>query len=148
MASALSFTEWMVSWMWGLSMARMASRSLTSSRPIRSSVVDTIPPGIELGVDREPSDLLAQGERVVLLTGIGPVLELDDADLGEAVAQPAAVRLEQAELLAVRHDLREQQLVEHPGLRCEPGDLDGLLGRHAEVLPDLLLEEHPVAHPD
>ena len=48
----------------------------------------------------------------VLLAGVDPVLELDDADLGEAVAQPAVGRVEQTELLAVRHDLREQHLLE------------------------------------
>src|SRR5688572_9836977 len=40
MASALSLTAWIVSLMWGFSIARIASRSLTSSRPMRSSVVD------------------------------------------------------------------------------------------------------------
>ena len=57
-------------------------------------------------------ELLAQGEGGVLLAGVGPVLELDDADLGEALAQPAVVGVEQAELLAVGHDLGEQHLLE------------------------------------
>ena len=48
----------------------------------------------------------------VLLAGVDPVLELDDAELGEALAQPAVAGVEQAELLAVRHDLREQQRLE------------------------------------
>ena len=48
----------------------------------------------------------------VLLAGVLPVLELDDAHLLEAAAQPRVVAVEQAELLAVRHDLGEQHLLE------------------------------------
>src|SRR5215217_7699500 len=42
-------------------------------------------------------------EEGVLLAGVGPVLELDDAELGEAGAQPRVARVEQTQLLAVRH---------------------------------------------
>src|SRR5690349_735131 len=38
-------------------------------------------------------------ERGVLLAGVDPVLELDHAELGEALAQPSVVPVEQAELL-------------------------------------------------
>src|SRR5690349_10989689 len=40
MASALSCTAWIVSLMWTFSIARIASRSLASLRPIISSIVD------------------------------------------------------------------------------------------------------------
>jgi hypothetical protein len=49
----------------------------------------------------------------VLLAGVGPVLELDHAQLLEPAAEPATGRVEQPQLLAVRHDLAEQQLLEH-----------------------------------
>src|SRR5438445_47965 len=52
-------------------------------------------------------------ERLVLLAGVLPVLEGDDAQLGELLAQPAVGGVDQAELLAVRDDLREQHLLEH-----------------------------------
>ena len=55
---------------------------------------------------------LAEGEGLVLVAGVGPVLELDHAELLELVAQPAVVAVEQAELLAVGHDLGEQHLLE------------------------------------
>ena len=61
------------------------------------------------------------GDRVeegVLLVGVGSVLVLDDADLGELLAQPAVAGVEEAELLAVRDDLREQRA---PGTGCTPG---------------------------
>src|SRR5436853_5155681 len=51
-------------------------------------------------------------ELAVLLAGVDPVLELDHAELGEAVAQPAVAGVEQSELLAVGHDLREQEGME------------------------------------
>src|SRR5215510_11766014 len=37
----------------------------------------------------------------VVLARVGPVLELDHAELGETRAEPAVARVEQAELLAV-----------------------------------------------
>src|SRR6476620_1561977 len=48
----------------------------------------------------------------VLLAGVSPILELRHAEHVEPLAQPAVVGVEQAELLAVRNDLREQQLLE------------------------------------
>ena len=51
-------------------------------------------------------------ERGVLLAGVDPVLELDHAELGEPVAEPAVGGVEEPELLAVRHDLREQHRLE------------------------------------
>ena len=58
-----------------------------------------------------------QREGFVLLAGVGPVLELDHAELPEPLPQPAVAGVEQAELLAVRHDLREQHLLEELALR-------------------------------
>ena len=75
---------------------------------------------------------------VVLLAGVGPVLELDHADLGEALAQPAAGRVEQAELLAVRHDLREQQRLEHL--------LRGRVHRVHRAVHGLGIDAHPLPH--
>ena len=88
---------------------------------------------------------LGELEHRVLLAGVGVVLERDDAQLGELRAEPAAVGVEQAELLAVGHDLREQQLLEHLLLRRVHHERHGL-HRHAHAVPDLLLQE-PVAHP-
>src|SRR3954452_4438404 len=48
---------------------------------------------------------VGEGEHLVLLAGVGPVLELDDPELLELRAQPAVGRVEQSKLLAVRHDL-------------------------------------------
>src|SRR5438552_11363925 len=42
----------------------------------------------------------------VLLARVDPLLELADAELGEALAQPTAIAIEQAQFLAVWHDLR------------------------------------------
>src|SRR5262249_4566221 len=84
-------------------------------------------------------------ERRVLLAGVGPVLELDDAELGEPLAQPAVAGVEQPDLLPVPDDLREQQRLEHLALRRLHDDLDDLLDVDVEAVPDLLLEE-PVAH--
>ena len=53
----------------------------------------------------------------VLLAGVLEVLELDDVHLLEAVAQPAVVAIEQAELLAVGHDLGEQHRLEEVARR-------------------------------
>src|SRR4051812_36723433 len=84
-------------------------------------------------------------ELLVLLARVGPVLEGDDAELGELLAQVAVGRVEEAEFLAVGHDLGEQHLLEHGPLRSLHGQVDGLLDGDAEALPDLLLEE-AVAH--
>src|SRR5207237_7365969 len=50
---------------------------------------------------------LVQG--AVFGAGIDPVLELDDAQLGELLPQPTVAGVEDPELLAVGHDLGEQQ---------------------------------------
>src|SRR4029453_12749410 len=86
-------------------------------------------------------------QRVVLLARVLPVLELDDAHLGELGAQPALTRVQQPQLLAVGDDLGEQHLLEHPPplvLEHQRQDFGGL---DPHALPDLLLEE-PVTHPD
>src|SRR5438270_13803205 len=80
-------------------------------------------------------------ELLVLLARVGPVLEGDDAELGELLAQVAVGRVEQAELLAVGHDLREEHLLEECPLRCLHGEGDGFLHGDAEALPHLLLQE-------
>ena len=49
--------------------------------------------------------LFSELELEVLLAGVLPVLELDDAEILKAVAQPGVVAVKQAELLAVRHNL-------------------------------------------
>src|SRR4051812_40385099 len=88
-------------------------------------------------------------ERLVLLAGVDEVLELDHLHLGEPVAEPAVVGVEQAELLAVRDDLGEQQLLEQVVLRrhVDAHRLDGDLRVDAHPVPDLLLQE-AVAHAD
>ena len=86
-------------------------------------------------------------ERGVLLGGVDPVLELDHAELGEAVAQPAVAGVEQAELLAVRHDPREQHRLEDRAVVRLLHRLDRFLHVDAHALPRLLLEE-AVAHAD
>src|SRR5215218_264602 len=48
----------------------------------------------------------------VLLARVDPVLELDHAELLEAMPEPAVGGVEEAELLAVGHDLREQHRLE------------------------------------
>src|ERR687898_2724597 len=76
----------------------------------------------------------------VLLTSVGPVLELDDPELLEPAAQPASRGVEQAQLLAVGHDLAEQQLLEHVLLgrdRQQRGHDRPRVDAHA--LPHLLL---------
>src|SRR3546814_21036750 len=85
----------------------------------------------------------------VLLAGVDPVLELDDSHLAELVPEPATVAVEQAQLLAVRHDLREQELLERVlVLVALVTELPLDLGAHvaAHPLPDPLLE-NPVAPP-
>src|SRR5437764_13267546 len=84
-------------------------------------------------------------ERGVLLAGVCPVLELDHAQLGEPLTQPAVAGVEQAELLAVGHDLREQHRLEHLAVRRLHHEVDGVLYVDTEVLEHLLLEE-PVTH--
>src|SRR5207248_2206499 len=86
-------------------------------------------------------------ELLVLLARVGPVLEGDDPQLGELLAQVAVGGIEQAEFLAVGHDLGEQHLLEQGPLGRLHGEGDGLLDGDAEPLPHLLLEE-PVAHAD
>src|SRR2546429_6965741 len=81
----------------------------------------------------------------VLFAGVGPVLELDHAQLGEALPQPAVTGIEQTELLTVGHDLRDQHRLEHLALRRLHHDVDRVLDVDAKVVPHLLLEE-PVAH--
>ena len=74
----------------------------------------------------------------VLLARVGPVLELDDAELGEAVAEPAVGRVEKAELLAVRDDLGEQERLEDGPVGCVELDVDHLADVDAEALPHFL----------
>src|SRR5207249_2917777 len=101
---------------------------------------------------RESASALRELEHLVFLAGVGPVLELDDAELLEALAEPAGLalrgtRIEQAELLAVGHDLGEEHLLEQLALRADHHEVDGLLDVDAEAIPDLLHQE-PVAHAD
>src|SRR5690606_34775009 len=51
---------------------------------------------------------LGQLQGLVLAAGVLPVLELDGAHLGEALAQPAVAGVEEPELLAVGDDLGEE----------------------------------------
>src|SRR6476660_7435949 len=86
-------------------------------------------------------------EHRVLLAGVDPVLELDDAELGEALAQEAVVAVEQAELLAVRHDLGEQDVLELLAPLVGHDEPHRVLDRHAHALPHLLLQE-AITHAD
>src|SRR3954471_5462697 len=88
---------------------------------------------------------VAQGERLVLVAGVGEILELDHAQLLEAVPQPLVVAIEQPQLLAVRDDLGEQHLLEEQAVRVLDQQRQDLLGLEAHALPHLLLHE-PVAH--
>src|SRR5437764_204333 len=81
----------------------------------------------------------------VLLAGVDPVLELDHAQLGETVAQPAVAGVEQPQLLAVGNDLREEQRLEDRAVGRVLHRLHRLLHVDPEALPRLLLQE-PVAH--
>ena len=82
-------------------------------------------------------------EHRVLLAGVGPVLELDHAGLGELLAEPAVGGVEQAELLAVRHDLAEQHRLEDLLLRrvVRVEELSDLVRVDAHPLPHLGLHE-------
>src|ERR1700722_17696644 len=82
---------------------------------VRAASTDASSRVRSIGTRKSGSDRLAlrRGlEAVVLLAGVGPVLEGDDTEVGEAVPQPTVGGVEQTELLAVRHDLREQQALE------------------------------------
>src|SRR3546814_17854376 len=84
----------------------------------------------------------------VLGAGVLPVLELDGTHLGEALAEPAVAGVEQPELLAVRHDLREQHHLEHRPARVGDDEGHHRLGVEAHALPHTLLEEAvPPPHP-
>src|ERR1700677_3418588 len=87
-----------------------------------------------------------RGQRVVLLGGVHPRLELDDPQFGEFGAEPPVGRVQQAQLLAVGHDLGEQERLELAafGGLLHQGD-DGLRV-DAHPGPHLLLEE-PGTHP-
>src|SRR5262245_60439152 len=89
----------------------------------------------------------ADGKGGVLLAGVRPVLELDDAELGEAGAQPSVARVEEPELLAVGHDLGEQHRLEDRSVGRLLHRLHRLLHVDTEPLPRLLLHE-PVSHAD
>src|SRR5690606_449651 len=73
-------------------------------------------------------------QRLVLAAGVLPVLELDDAHLGELLAEPAVAGVQQAELLAVGHDLREQHLLEHAAAQVLDDERQDLLGLDAHAL--------------
>src|SRR5918994_985186 len=90
-------------------------------------------------------DAGAELELDVLLAGVLEVLELDHAHLLEAVAQPLVVAVEEAELLAVRHDLREEHLLEEIAGGVAHDDRQDVLRVDAHALPDLLRHE-AVAH--
>src|SRR4051812_25083851 len=79
----------------------------------------------------------------VLLGGVDPVLVLDDADLLELGTQPTVAGIEQAELLDVGHDLREEHGLEHllPRVRVLGHPLDDDLRVLPQPLPDLRREE-------
>src|SRR3954471_18165567 len=103
-----------------LTVARRGSRARCAATPPRTAAPapggpnTTGRPASRPDLELLAGAVLGDGvELVVLLAGVHPVLELDDAGLGEPLAQPAVGRIEEAELLAVRHDLREQHLLEH-----------------------------------
>src|SRR5206468_2331748 len=100
---------------------------------------------------RWPGSALGELEHLVFLAGVGPVLELDDAELLEALAQPPLLAvggtgIEQAELLAVRHDLREQHRLEQLTLRRGHHERQDGASVDLETVPHLLLQE-AVTHP-
>src|SRR6266480_1261403 len=102
--------------------------------------------------ERQLSSAFSQLEHLVFLAGVGPVLELDDAEVLEPLTQPSLLTLagagvEQAELLAVRDDLREQHLLEDLPLRAHHDERHRFLRVDAELVPHLLHEE-AVAHAD
>src|SRR3954467_15395994 len=108
------------------------------------------PPGgtpASLRFSRERAVFRDLVERRVLLGGVDPVFELDHTELGEAVTQPAVARVEQAQLLAVRDDAREQHRLEDRAVVRLLHRLDRLLHVDAHALPRLLLEE-AVTHAD
>src|SRR5262249_35700069 len=123
-----------------------ASGSL--NRSSSSGVIgSTVPPGCDRSLHRGGGLAVLRDlvELRVLLTGVDPVLELDHTQLGEPLAQPPVARVEETELLAVGHDLREQQALEDRAVGRVLHRLDRLLHVDTEALPRLLLQE-PVAH--
>src|SRR5580658_3059043 len=80
-----------------------------------------------------------------LLVGVRPVLERDHTELGELLPQPPVAGVEQAELLAVRHDLREEHRLEGGPVRRLHDERQHVMRRELEAVPDLLLQE-AVAH--
>src|SRR5688572_9886888 len=86
-------------------MAASASSALRASGSGRTRVVGGV-------MCRSGHCAVGELQVVVLVGGVDPVLELDHAHLLVAMAQPAVVAVQQAQLLAVRHDLREQHLLE------------------------------------
>src|SRR5579862_8746279 len=101
------------------------------------------PPGLPSGTK---ASAVGQREHLVLLAGVGQILELDAAQLGELLAEPAVAGIEQAELLAVGHDLGEEHGLEGGAVGRLQNELDGVFDRHAHPVEDLLLEE-AVPHP-
>src|SRR5687767_8676073 len=81
-----------------------ATSASTSASPFTRRLCNTASIAVTVVVSGS-SHALGELEHLVLLTRVGPVLELDDAQLPELGAQPAVGGVEQAELLAVGHDL-------------------------------------------
>src|SRR5207249_7604489 len=71
---------------------------------------------------------------------VDEVLVLEHAHLGEPIAQPRRARVEQTELLAVRHDLREQHALEEDLLVAVLAKevRNDRPSRDAQALPDFL----------
>src|SRR2546426_504512 len=97
------------------SISRMRSSTSTqaqlrpiSPRPPRKTTrVEAVTPS-ERSRPRRPGRRNAGSGDGQFLGGVFPVLELDDAQVGEALAEPAVGGVEEAELAAVGHDLGEE----------------------------------------
>src|SRR6516164_2604322 len=86
-------------------------------------------------------------ERILVLGGVGQVLECDGAHFGELLTEPAVGRVEQTELLQVGHDLGEEQDLEVVALGSRLHDLHDVGDGDLHALPHLL-HGHAVLHTD
>src|SRR5438105_3451307 len=124
------------------------SASLSHSG-VTSSIVFGIVIADSSARDRRGRPFLFYGVQLrVLDARVDEVLVVEHAHLREPLAEPRGARVEQTQLLAVRHDLREQHALEEDLLVAVLANevRNDRPSGHAETFPDLLMQE-AVAHP-
>jgi len=92
-------------------------------------------------------DLLADFKLEVLVACVLPVFKLNDTHFFEATTQPEIVAIKKTELLAVRHDLGEQHLLEDFASRIIDQQRNHCLWINTHIRPYFLLQE-AIAHAD